>query len=182
MISFDIDGDEIQRIARDLQATERQVNLAIGRALARTAGTMRTRTQRALARGLELRRANTLRKRLKAMRVRRRGSAQQIALWVGLNDMRITDMKGRPSQGSGGASFRGVSYPGGFVATGRGGRRSIFKRLGAARVPVIEQTFPITDAAQVMLEDEIFADLPDVFMDNFRADLRARTAFQIGAR
>lgn len=180
MIHFDINGEEMQAIAAEFRASERQINMAISRALSRTAGTMRRRTQQAVAKGLDLRRANTLRRRLRALRLRRRGSAQEIALWVGMNDMRITNLKGSPSQGSQGASFRGVSYPGSFVARGRGGRLSIFKRRASGRLPLIEQTYPITDQVQVALEDEVFADIPDVFMSNFRADLRARTVFGVG--
>ena len=183
MIRFDIDRDGIQRIARELGASERQVGMAISRALNRTAATMRRRAQAALAKGLDVRRANVLRKRLRDLKLKRKGkAAEEVAVWFGLNDLRISDLKGRPRRTAGGAEFRGAGYPGGFVAKSRSGKQSIFRRKSDGRLPLVEQTAPIADRAEIILEDEVLADLPDVFMKFFASDLRARTVFGVGKK
>jgi hypothetical protein len=182
MIRFKIDQNELLSIGREFQASEKQIGLSISRALSRTAGTMRRRAEVALKSEFDVRRANTIRKRLKALRVRRQVKRWEVSLWVGLNDLRITDLKGKPSETSTGAKFRDQDYAGAFVAKSRRGPASIFKRSGRGRFPIVEQTYPIKDRADIVLEDDVFADLVDVFMANFRADLRARTVFGVGER
>ncbi len=190
VIRFDIDPAELQAIADGLGATERQIGMAISRALSRTAGTMRARASRALSSALDVRRANSLRKRLRQLRAGRGTRAQgaggrqmrSVSLWVGLNDLAISDLKGRPAQAGGGATFRGREYPGGFVQTGRKGVRTIFKRRERGRFPIVEQTFPVADQATQVLEDDVFPDVVDVFVRNFTADLRARVLHGVGGR
>lgn len=190
MIRFDVDPRELEAIAASLGATEKQVGMAISRALSRTAGTMRARASRALARELDVRRANTLRKRLRELRAGRGTRAtgtggrqmRSVSIWVGLNDLAISDLKGRPSQGANGSEFRGRQYPGAFVATGKKGVRTIFKRRDQGRFPIIEQTYPVKDKADQVLEDEVFPDVVEVFVKNFTADLRARVLHGVGGR
>lgn len=182
MIKFDIDVDEIKLVARSLDATGEQVGQAISRALSRTAATMRRRAAKALREGLELRRAAAIRRRLRSLRTRRRGNEQIASLWAGLNDLRIGDLKGRPKAYPAGVAFRSTEFHGAFIAKGKGGRRTVFKRVGDRRLPLQEQTFPIKDQADVIIEDEVFWDLPAVFMDHFRRDLAARVNFGIGGR
>ncbi|WP_127110370.1 phage tail protein [Pararhodobacter zhoushanensis] len=187
MIRTEIDWQEIKAAADHLGATEKQVGMAISRALSRTAGTMRARASRALRKGLDVRRANTLRKRLRELRAgrRTRGSSsgqqlREISLWIGLNDLAVSDLKGRPAKTATGAEFRGRTYQGAFVAVGKKGARTIYKRAGRGRFPISEQTFPIKDRADVILEDDVFDDLVDVFMKNFMSDLRARVLHGVG--
>lgn len=180
MITFQIDANEIRSVAREFQASERQIGMSINRALRRTAGTMRQRAERALRAEFDPRRANAIRRRLKALRIRHHAKRWEAGLWVGLNDLRIADLKGTPTETATGGRFRGRDYPGAFVARRGSGPRTLFKRSSRGRFPIVEQTYPISDRGQTVLEDDVFADLIDVFMDNFRADLRARTVFGVG--
>ena len=177
MIRFEIDEADLKRVADEFKATDKQVGQAISRALSRTAATMRKRAQTALAKGLDLRRGNALRKRLKALKLKRKGTIQEISVWFGLNDMKVEDFKGSPKEVGKGATFRNVSYPGGFVARGRRGNRTVFKRKGRGRFPIVEQTVPIADEAMILLEDEVFHDIAQVFGRHFVSDLRARVKF-----
>ena len=179
---LDIDPGEVAQIARDMVATPRQVELALGRAASRTAGALRAKARRALVSGLELKRQNTLRKRLKAIKLRAssKGGSVQAAIWVGLNDLPIPDLKGKPEQDATGARFRGRRYPGGFVKRSARGP-SIFVRAGKSRLPIVEQTYPIKDQADVILEDEVFPDVAEeIFMRAFIADLRYRVTYRLG--
>lgn len=182
MIRLDIEKGDIDQIAKTLGANEKQVNLAVSRALKRTAGTARKRASKALREGLELRRASDLRKRLRELKLRQKSKRREISIWFGLNDLPVSAFKGRPRQVGKGVTFRNQSFPGGFVATGKSGRRTIFRRRDRGRFPIQEQTMPVKDQADVILEDEVFADLGEVFMKNLLADLRARTVYGVKSK
>ena len=108
-------------------------------------------------------------------------------LWFGLNDMPISKLKGRvkrigTKKSPNGAEFKPASsslnhqmYPDSFVAR-IGKRKSIFTRKGKARYPVREETVPINDAIHVKIEDEIFDQIPDIFLKHFITDLKGRIA------
>lgn len=176
MIRFDVDPMEIKELQLELGATIDQLRFAITRALQRTAKTLQKNARSALTHGLDLRRQNALRKRLKGLKIKRKGRGDNmlLTLWFGLNDLRVGDIKGSPMQTAEGAQFNGVKYPGAFVAKARSGKRTIFKRSGRGRFPIVEQTYPIADRAEVILEDEVYPDIADIFMTHLRMDLRAR--------
>ena len=179
-VLLDFDADGIDKIISALGATERDVGKAMARALRRTATTMRVRASKRIVPELELRRAMDFRRRLRTMRARIRRDSGEIGIWVGLNDMGVSKFKGRVREHSGGATFRDQEFPGAFVAKGRDGRRSIFRRQGAGRFPLVEEKLQIKDRADVILEDEILPDAVDIFMKYLLADLRARTKYGIG--
>lgn len=180
LIYFEIDADGLENLVAELAATEKQVKFALSRALARTATTLRTMSARYLRDSLELRTINLLRNRLKSLRLRATGG-DGMALWFGLNDMPASWFKGTPKQGKGGASFRGQDFPGAFVGRSKfKNRKTIMKRVGKARLPVVEQQLPIGDKAQVTIEDEIFDKTEAIFWQHFERDLRARVAHGVG--
>lgn len=182
MLHFDIDIRELDRVVAALGATEKQVKFALNRAAQRTATALRTLAGRYLKDELALRTIGLLRKRLKSIRLR---SVREdgFVLWFGLNDMPVSWFKGRPTKEAGGAKFRDKSFAGGFIAKSKvKGRRTVFKREGAARLPIIEQQMPIMDRAQVVIEDEIFVQAETIFWRNFERDLRARMAYGVGNR
>lgn len=114
------------------------------------------------------------------MKARVKPDGGTIGIWVGLNDMGVSKFRGRVREHSGGATFRSHEFPGAFVAKGRDGRRSIFRRKGSARFPLVEEKLPIKDRVDVILEDEVLPDAVDIFMRYFMADLRARTIYGVG--
>ena len=181
---LDIAPGEIRQIASDMMATPAQVEFALSRAASRTAGAMRVQARRALAAGLDVRRQNSLRKRLKTLKksANSRGGEAQAKIWFGLNDLPIPELKGKPVQEATGAAFRGRKYDGGFLGPSKRGGLTIFARRGKRRKPIDEQTYPIKDQADVIVEDEVFPDATEIFMKHFIADLRARAIFGIGRR
>jgi hypothetical protein len=181
MLEFDIDGDDLERIAHELGASEKQIKMAFNRALSRTAAALRRLSSTGLQSELELRTAAQIRKRIKQIRLRRSPSGLgSIRLWYGANDLPVSAFKGRPQASAGGASFRGVQYDGGFVQKNKAGRQTIFRRVGDKRLPIAEQTVPVKDQIDVFLEDRVFDQLDQIFFKNFRADLRARTIYGVG--
>jgi hypothetical protein len=178
-VSLDINLRDVNRVIAELQASDLDVKKAAHRALRRTAGAMRVRVSKAVVPELQLRRAGDIRRRLKQMRQRINKDGGAVGIWVGLNDFAVSKMRGRMREYAGGASFRSIEYPGAFIARVRG-RRSIFKRAAKGRFPISEQTVPIKDQIDPILEDDVFPDLIDVFLKNFMSDLRARTVFGVG--
>lgn len=180
MIHFDIDADDLLRIGDELNATPKQVKLALSRALDRTATRLRVLSERGLKSELGLRRVSYLRKRLKSIRLRAAGS-DGVRLWYGLNDMPVSSFAGTPVKTDSGASFRGHEFPGAFVArSGPKGRRTVFKRTSKNRLHIEEQLLPIKDQAETFVEDRIFPDLEDIFWPIFRRELAARVKFKLG--
>lgn len=177
MIAFDVETGDIQRLIEELNASSKQVGQSINRALRRTAGTLRVRSSKGLQSELQTRNAAAIRRRLRAIKLRAKGNGSEIGLWFGMNDLPIRSLKGRVSEYGGGAKFRDNEYPGAFVAKGRGGRRTIYRRTGPGRLPIAEVTVPIKDQADIFVEDVIFPEVPEIFIRNFITDLRARTMF-----
>lgn len=177
---FDIDIDRLDQLVMDLQATEKQVKFALSRAAARTATRLRTLSARLLKDELALRTVGLLRKRLKTLRLRK-VQEDGFVLWFGLNDMPVSWFKGTPQQTSDGAQFRGNDFKGGFVAKSNyKNRRTIFKRAGSGRLPIVEQLLGIGDQAQTLVEDKIFALASDIFWKEFERDLNARMKYGVG--
>lgn len=182
MLHFDIDIKQLDAVVADLGATEKQVKFALSRAAQRTATTLRTMAARSLKNELQLRTINLMRNRMKSLRV---GRVQEdgFVLWFGLNDAPVSWFKGTPKKSSDGVSFRGTDFKGGFIARSKfKNRRTVFKRSGKDRLPITEQLMPISDKAQVIIEDEIFVQAETIFWKNFERDLRARVSLGVGAK
>lgn len=187
MLDFDIEADDLERIAKELEATPKEINAAYNKALARTAGTLRKMSSKGLVSELGLRRAKAIRRRLKTLRVKgsKSGGYKKMAslqLWYGLNDIAVSEFKGRVREDAAGASYSGDAgrhaFPGAFVAqSSAAGRRAIMRRKGRARLPIRQETLPIKDRADVFVEDTIFDGLPGIFWRHFRDDLTRRVAY-----
>lgn len=184
MLHFDLDWRELWQIGDEFQATDKQVNFALGRAMRRTEATLRRMSSKGLTKVLQLRAAGTLRKRLKSIRMRMSSPTareQGMGLWYGLNDLPVSSFKGRPRETKDGATFRGEEYEGAFVGRSKvKGKQTIFKRVREARLPVAEQLHPIEEKAILFIEDEVFDQVLDIFWQHFRRDLRARVKFKLG--
>lgn len=180
MLSFDIDYGDLVALQDELAASDRQVYQAFNRALTRTAGTLRRMSSKGLKDELQLRNAKAIRKRLRTLRLKRGKLLDEVRLWYGTNDLPVSAFKGTPSKTGRGATFRGQDFPGAFIAKGKDGKRTIFKRRSRDRLPLIEQTMPVKDKMDVFLEDEIFTEVEAIFFKHFRADLRARTIYGAG--
>ncbi|MDT9046491.1 MULTISPECIES: hypothetical protein [Enterobacteriaceae] len=180
MIHFDIEWNDLLRIGDELGASEKQIKLALARALKRTASKLRTLSAKGLRDELELKRLNALRKRLKSLKLR--GGIEGVKLWYGLNDMPVSWFKGTPKQTATGATFRGKGFPGAFVARSRYAKgKTIFKRAGKARLHIEEQLMPVRDKADVFVEDRIFVQVDAIFWPLFQREIEARVKYKIGA-
>lgn len=172
MLAFDLDDGRLAEIANEFAATPRQVELSQGRALKRTAATLRRISSKGLQTELGLRNATALRRRIKEYRVGKGRST--LKLWYGANDLPISAFKGRPQQVPGGIKFGTVTIHGAFFAK-LGGKRKVMQRHGRGRWQIGEATLPVADRMMIYLEDEVFVDIDSIFFKHFLAEIRART-------
>lgn len=180
MLSFEFDASELQRIAKEFDASEKQLRFAYSRALRRTAQTMKTRARKGLRTELGLRSAAELRRRLHGFRFKRSGGLGETEMWFGLNDIRVSAFKGRPKKTASGASYGGRQFAGAFVARNRKGKRTVMRRAGRRAWPIREEQMPIADQAEIYIEDQVFDEIEEVFFKNFTAEIRARTIYGVG--
>jgi hypothetical protein len=187
---FDVDWSQLNVIGEELEASEKQIVLALSRALRRTASKLQSLSRKGLKTELQVKELDLLRKRLKSVKMRsgmnklgRMRTFEGVELKYFLNDVPVSWLKGKPTQTKTGAEFRGVQYPGAFVAKSKYGRGyTIFKRADKTRLHIDEQLFPIQDKAQTMLEDRVFVHVEDIFWPLFKRELAARVKYQIGER
>ena len=180
MLSFEFDARELNKIADEFGASEKDLQFAYSRALRRTAQTMKTRARKGLRSELEMRTAAELRKRLQGFRFKRGKEMGQVRMWFGLNDMRVSKFKGRPARTGSGARYGKQEFSGGFIGKNRAGKRTVFKRETAHRASAREVKMPIADKAQIYVEDVVFGEIEEVFFKNFLAEVRARTIYGVG--
>lgn len=187
---FNIDPSELEGVQLMMGATEKEMMAAYNRAIARTSVTMKSQGARLIREGMDAKSLKEIRKRMQAykyaFRLGQTGqSLDELKLWFGLNDMSVGRLKGRISRlgtkrAPSGAAFNSsklgkTEFKDGFVTKLRS-KRSIFSRKGAARFPVREAQVAVADPVQIKLEDEIFASLPEVFMQHYTTDMKGRVA------
>lgn len=187
---FDIDPSELESVQLMLGGTEKEMLAAYNRAIARTSVTMKSRGSKLMRDGMDAKGLKEVRKRMQAYKSafklgQTSEKLDELKLWFGLNDMSIGRLKGRLSRlGSkrspAGAAFTSKTlgqqkYEDGFLGRVRG-KRSIFARKGAARFPIREKKVAVSDQLHTKLEDDIFSELPEVFMQHFTTDMKGRVA------
>jgi hypothetical protein len=183
MIRLDFDVEGIREIQETLGATDRQVWFSIGRALNRTATTLKKLSLQGFKSELGLRNLSFVRRRLRDMKTKAT-SFQSFRLWYGLNDMPASYFKGnvRKSRKGGASKSSKVgtfAFPNSFIVArplnGRG--RSVYHRKGADRFPIKEDELPIKDRMDVYIEDQIFDKAGEIFMHHFVSDIRRQLKF-----
>lgn len=187
---FDIDPSDLESVQLILGGTEKEMLAAYNRAIARTSVTMKSRGSKLMRDGMDANGLKEVRKRMQAYKSafklgQTSEKLDELKLWFGLNDMSIGRLKGRLSRlGSkrspAGAAFTSKTlgqqkYEDGFLGRVRG-KRSIFARKGAARFPIREEKVAVSDQLHASLEDDIFSELPEVFMQHFTTDMKGRVA------
>lgn len=136
MLTVSVNIEELSNVQRALTATTSQINRAATRALNKTLTWTGGQGRRILAQesGLALKSLKSRVRIGKASRSTLRGS-----VWFGLAPVKAI-YAGGARQTKTGVTARGLSYTGAFLATMPTGHLGIFKRRGAARLPIDEQS------------------------------------------
>lgn len=188
---FDIDIDELTAIKDSLGATQLDMKKAYNRALSRTAVTMQSRSAKLLKNEIQARKLKDVRRRLKSFRIKAESSddLSSLRLWFGLNDFPVRALKGRVKRLGSKRSPRGAmftpaghklgtqSWSNSFVAR-LNGARSVYHRRGARRYPIQEEKVAVGEPLQIKIEDEVFDQLPTVFIHHYTTDLRGRVSMR----
>lgn len=173
-INIDVHADRLNQLQLDLQATDKEVRQALRSTLGKMSRWLRTQSARGLSSELDIKQ-KAIRKRLKSFRVRQKGNQTEVTVWYGLNPIDYMDLSPRQTKAGVSAGRRRVS--GAFIANGRGGPRKVFKRRGAARLPIEKQVVEIRDQANVYIEDDLLGTLAfdEQFLSTFEHELEWRT-------
>ena len=107
-VSLDLDSAKVQKA---LKLTEKQMGTLFKRAAKRTAQNVRVIASKGNL-GLE----GLRRKKVPRARVKPLNRGDKIGIWFGLNDVRLSEFKGKPKKVEGGVVFRGKFYDGYFLA------------------------------------------------------------------
>ncbi|NAW56996.1 MULTISPECIES: hypothetical protein [unclassified Vibrio] len=181
---FDIDLDELTAIRHSVGATEKEMRLAYNRALARTAVTVHKLAAKLMRDELKAKNLKLIRARLKKFRLKKGGKAlDELKLWFGLNPVPVHALRGRlRSTKDSGATFTPTSPRLSRVHEARGfvieknGQKMMFRRTSAKRYEMVK--VEIDDALHVRIEDEIFEQIPEIFVRHFTTDIKGRIALR----
>lgn len=169
MFKTEIDSQGIEAINAQVQATEKQIKLAFNKAATTTTSWMRRTAKQMITQGLKLRSGAVLKRRII---VRRRSSKglTSFQFWVGVNDLRIEDFKGRASQSGKGVRLGEHFIEGGFFMRTKSGKRIVMQRSADPRLPVERVTAPIEDEARAII-DKIYREANGFFLKSYRQEL-----------
>ncbi len=169
MFRTEIEARGIQAINAQVQATEKQIKLAFNKAGASTSSWMRRTAKKLLTQGLKLRSGAILKRRIIVRRRSNKGLSS-FQFWIGLNDLRIEDFKGRAVQTGRGIRLGEHFIEGGFFEQTLGIKPLAMKRSRDARLPIERVTMPIEDEASVIVE-KIYRQANDFFLKCYRQEL-----------
>lgn len=177
LIELDLDAQGIQTVIADLQATEAQVNRALGSTLGKMAAWMRAKSVKGLSAELQIQQ-KIIRRRLKSFRMKRTAGGASITVWYGLDPIALIYMGARQTKK--GVTAGKHKVDGGFIAAGRNGNRQVFKRRSGGRLPLDKQRLEIKDKADTFLEDKVIGDMAfeAQFFKIFEHELSWRTQTQ----
>lgn len=182
---FDIDLSLLEEIKDALEANEHQMLAAFNLAINRTAITMKKMASTKLQSEIQAKNLKLIKSRFQAFSKLKSTKKihyshwrelDELKLWFGLNDVRVGHLKGRIKKtGENESSFNSTSlgsqrFKGSRIQK-RYGRRSIFLQNGRSSP---EAKVALEDELQVMIEDDVFSQLTDVFMQHFETDLKGR--------
>ncbi|MEN8282613.1 hypothetical protein [Acinetobacter gerneri] len=151
MIRLDLDIDGIEAIVSTLQPSEKDVKIALKRALNKMAKWLSTRTNRGLSKELNLTQ-KILRRRLKKSSIITTSTGLSIRLFYGLNDVALIHLNPKQTKTGVTASKRKVN--GAFISKSK---NQVFKRVGQERLPIEKQVDVIKQKADSYLENTEFS-------------------------
>lgn len=184
MIQLNLDASALQLVADELDATEKQVKLAMRSTVSRMSSWLRVRAGRAIRAETKLR-AELLRKRLKNIKLKYAGDGTIGGVWIGLNPIDLKYLM--PEQDglgvTAGPSGAHESYEGAFMGPRPGTlasklRGGVYARKGKARLPIVRLGMPIQDKANKALEASVFEGFEEQFMKVFEREMKWRTQTQ----
>lgn len=166
MLNLQIDPREVDLIIKEFDATEKDVYAAFKSSLNRTARWLKTRAAREMRESVKVK-AALLRRRLKIARVNKTSDGWGVKLWLGLNPISYHELN--PKQNAVGVKAGAHQIEHAFIAKG-----VVFKRKGAARLPIEKQYLEIKNQGEKALESSFVDEWQEVFFKEFARYLEMR--------
>jgi hypothetical protein len=180
-LQLDINEQGLEQIARDLAATQKEIDKALASTLSKMAVWLRAKSIRELAKRLMLPQKE-VRRRLKTFRLRRSAQGKAVTVWYGLDPMGMIHLQAKRTP-AGVTAYGGRFVKSAFIANGRAGsggpaasNKQVFVRKGASRLPLKKVTVELGDPAQTYIEDHLLGshDFLDRFFTVFERELKWR--------
>lgn len=116
-MEFSVNVD-LKKVKKGLDLTDSQMRWLQKRAVTTTARNIRVQVSKGNMGLTDLRRKKVIRARVKPLTARGKEG-----VWIGTNDLKASEFKGRPVEGNGGVSFRGHFFKGAFLGKFKNDRR-----------------------------------------------------------
>ncbi|UTW01228.1 hypothetical protein KDW99_08915 [Marinomonas rhizomae] len=171
MIKIDIDTKQILPALGAVELTQKEINAAAHRAYQRTAKAVQRHVLKVLSKELETKNSKAMRRRIV---LKRRGG--KFSLFVGLNDLPVSALKGRMKQVSNGVVFRSQRFEKAFIAKMPNGKKSAWLRRTKDRMSLSEVKAPIQDDAEKAIRRQLYDDIVELFRHHFETDIKGRLA------
>lgn len=179
LLSLDIDGEQLQKLALDFAADEKLVEKALLSTLNKMGKWLRARSVRGLSVELKLPQ-KVVRRRLKSFRVQKLPNGAQVRVFYGLDNVGLIYLNAAQN-GRGVSAYGGRFVQSAFIRPGQNsGSQQVFKRQGSARLPIEKQVAAIKDPADQYIEDELLGTeaFERQFYKTFEHELSWRTKTQ----
>ncbi len=166
MINLEIKQSQVNLIAKNFAAEEKNINLALQRTIRKLSRWAITHLAREISKETKL--PNTIiKKRMKSFFS---SDKKNLKIWLGLEP--VSAMHLAPKQVQVGVSAKGNVFKGAFIAKGLNSRAQVFKRLGKARLPLQKQTVSIEKNADMAIELIVLPQIKNRFNKIFTEELR----------
>lgn len=175
---IEISTTEIERVASSLGATPQIAEKAMNSTLAKMATWLKTRSIKGLSKTLIMQ-PKIIRRRLKTLRLHKGANGSFARIWYGLDPVSLINLQARQTK-QGVRAYGGRFVKSAFITKGRNGNKQVFKRVGAARLPIKKQTDPILQKADHYLDTDAInsADFMQQFFKVLEHELTWRTQTQ----
>ncbi|MBJ7550745.1 hypothetical protein [Marinomonas ostreistagni] len=171
MIQIDIDTAQLVPSLGAIELTQKEINAVAHRAHQRTAKAVQRHVLKVLSKELETKNTKAMRRRI--VLKRRDG---KFSLFVGLNDLPVSSLKGRMKQVSNGVVFRSQRFEKAFIAKMPSGKKSAWRRRNKNRNSLVEVKMPIQRDADAAIRRQIYDDIVELFRHHFETDIKGRMA------
>lgn len=173
MLDLRVAAPDTGRLISELAATDAQARRALSATVRKMAGWVRARSTKGLSKELQLQQ-KIIRRRLKTARVRKTANGIEVVLWYGLDPVALIYLQAK--QRSTGVSAAGRFVKGAFIAGTPAGGKQVFKRAGAARLPLEKQQADVHHQAEDYLEHQAFgAQFEAQFYKTFEHEMKWQT-------
>lgn len=152
-MEFSVNVD-LKKVKKGLALTDSQMRSLQKRAIRTTARNIRVQVSKGNMGLTDLRRKKVIRARVKPLTARNKEG-----VWVGTNDLKASEFKGRPVEGNGGVTFRGHFFKGAFLGKFKGDKRRRILQVVDGKVS--EVLIGIAGEANTFLSKQIQPLMPE---------------------